>query len=105
MHCSSKRSYHAAVPQQTIENTDKSPRGRGCPKLCGLLAGQRILTLLTTWQNKLIHTLQDRFVCDKFIGKKNHKFEDVLTGFEDFQKQAEKKLISFQTCGSKRVEK
>jgi hypothetical protein len=37
--------------------------------------------------------------------KKNHQFEGWFPSFEDYQKQAEKKLISCPTCGSKRVEK
>jgi hypothetical protein len=39
------------------------------------------------------------------ICKKKHQFEGWFPSFEDFQKQAEKKLISCPTCGSKRVEK
>ncbi|HEY7321286.1 MAG TPA: DUF1178 family protein [Candidatus Binatia bacterium] len=39
------------------------------------------------------------------ICKKNHQFEGWFPSFEDFQRQAEKKLISCPTCGSKRVEK
>jgi hypothetical protein len=60
---------------------------------------------LTTSQNKPIHTLQDRMVVYNLICKKNHQFEGWFPSFEDFQKQAEKKLISCPTCGSKRVEK
>ena len=37
--------------------------------------------------------------------KKKHQFEGWFPSFEDYQKQAEKKLISCPTCGSKRVEK
>ena len=39
------------------------------------------------------------------VCKKNHKFEGWFPSFEDFQKQAEKKLISCPTCGTTRVEK
>ena len=39
------------------------------------------------------------------ICKKNHQFEGWFPSFEDFQKQAEQKLISCPTCGSKRVER
>src|SRR5262245_20323720 len=83
----------------------KSPMGRGCPRLLWFARRPRILTLLTTRQNKLIHTLQDRMVVYNLICKKNHQFEGWFPSFEDFQKQAEKKLISCPTCGSKRVEK
>jgi hypothetical protein len=37
--------------------------------------------------------------------KKKHSFEGWFPSFEDFQKQAEKKLISCPTCGSTKVEK
>jgi len=49
--------------------------------------------------------MQDRMVVYNLICKKNHQFEGWFPSFEDFQKQAEKKLISCPTCGSKRVEK
>jgi hypothetical protein len=39
------------------------------------------------------------------ICKKNHAFEGWFPSFEDFQKQADKKLISCPTCGSTKVEK
>jgi hypothetical protein len=39
------------------------------------------------------------------ICKKNHSFEGWFPNFEDFQKQADKKLISCPTCGSTKVEK
>jgi hypothetical protein len=39
------------------------------------------------------------------VCKKNHQFEGWFPSFEDFQKQADKKLISCPTCGTKRVEK
>lgn len=39
------------------------------------------------------------------ICKKNHGFEGWFPSFEDFQKQAEKKLISCPTCGTTKVEK
>ena len=60
---------------------------------------------MTTCLNKPIHTLQDRMVVYNLICKKKHQFEGWFPSFEDFQKQAEKKLISCPTCGSKRVEK
>src|SRR5574341_2121382 len=37
--------------------------------------------------------------------KKNHSFEGWFPSFEDYQKQADKKLISCPTCGSTKVEK
>jgi hypothetical protein len=37
--------------------------------------------------------------------KKKHSFEGWFPSFEDFQKQADKKLISCPTCGSTKVEK
>lgn len=37
--------------------------------------------------------------------KKKHRFEGWFPSFEDFQKQAEKKLISCPTCGTTKVEK
>ena len=37
--------------------------------------------------------------------KKNHSFEGWFPSFEDFQKQADKKLISCPTCGTTKVEK
>jgi len=39
------------------------------------------------------------------VCKKKHSFEGWFPSFEDFQKQAEKKLISCPTCGTNRVEK
>lgn len=39
------------------------------------------------------------------VCKKKHSFEGWFPSFEDFQKQAEKKLISCPTCGSTKVEK
>ncbi|MGH7798840.1 MAG: DUF1178 family protein [Candidatus Binatia bacterium] len=39
------------------------------------------------------------------ICKKTHSFEGWFPSFEDFQKQADKKLISCPTCGSTKVEK
>jgi hypothetical protein len=39
------------------------------------------------------------------VCKKNHSFEGWFPSFEDFQKQAEKKLISCPTCGTTKVEK
>lgn len=39
------------------------------------------------------------------VCKKNHGFEGWFPSFEDYQKQAEKKLICCPTCGSKKVEK
>jgi hypothetical protein len=37
--------------------------------------------------------------------KKKHRFEGWFPSFEDFQKQADKKLISCPTCGTTKVEK
>jgi hypothetical protein len=37
--------------------------------------------------------------------KKKHTFEGWFPSFEDFQKQAEKKLISCPSCGTTKVEK
>ena len=37
--------------------------------------------------------------------KKNHSFEGWFPSFEDFQKQADRKLISCPTCGTTKVEK
>ena len=37
--------------------------------------------------------------------KKKHNFEGWFPSFEDFQKQADKKLISCPTCGTTKVEK
>ena len=39
------------------------------------------------------------------ICKKKHSFEGWFPSFEDFQKQAHRKLISCPTCGSTHVEK
>jgi len=39
------------------------------------------------------------------ICKKKHSFEGWFPSFEDFQKQADKNLISCPTCGSTKVEK
>jgi hypothetical protein len=39
------------------------------------------------------------------ICHKQHSFEGWFPSFEEFQKQAEKKLLSCPTCGSKKVEK
>jgi hypothetical protein len=39
------------------------------------------------------------------ICKKKHAFEGWFPSFEDFQRQAEKKLISCPTCGTTKVEK
>ena len=39
------------------------------------------------------------------ICKKQHRFEGWFPSFEDFQKQAEKRLISCPQCGSKKIEK
>src|SRR4029077_9811291 len=39
------------------------------------------------------------------VCKKNHQFEGWFPSFEDFQKQADKKLISCPTCGTRREEK
>src|SRR6185503_8014841 len=37
--------------------------------------------------------------------RKKHSFEGWFPSFEDFQRQAEKKLISCPTCGTTKVEK
>jgi hypothetical protein len=37
--------------------------------------------------------------------RKKHRFEGWFPSFEDFQRQAEKKLISCPTCGTTKVEK
>jgi hypothetical protein len=37
--------------------------------------------------------------------KKNHSFEGWFPSFEEFQKQADKKLLSCPTCGTTKVEK
>jgi hypothetical protein len=39
------------------------------------------------------------------VCKKEHRFEGWFPSYEEFQRQAEKKLISCPTCGSTRVEK
>lgn len=39
------------------------------------------------------------------VCKKKHTFEGWFPSFEEYQKQAEKKLISCPTCGTKSVEK
>lgn len=39
------------------------------------------------------------------ICKKKHAFEGWFPSFEDYQKQADKKLISCPTCGTTKVEK
>jgi hypothetical protein len=39
------------------------------------------------------------------VCKKNHSFEGWFPSYEDFRKQAAKKLISCPTCGSTKVEK
>lgn len=39
------------------------------------------------------------------VCKKKHAFEGWFPSFEDFQKQAEKKLISCPACGTTKVEK
>ena len=43
-------------------------------------------------------------VYDLICGK-NHRFEGWFPSFEEFQKQAEKKLVSCPTCGSDEIEK
>jgi hypothetical protein len=37
--------------------------------------------------------------------KRNHRFEGRFPSYEEFQRQAEKKLISCPSCGSTKVEK
>jgi len=39
------------------------------------------------------------------VCRKQHSFEGWFPSFEEFQKQAEKKLLSCPTCGSKKIEK
>ena len=39
------------------------------------------------------------------VCRKNHRFEGWFPSFEDYQKQAEKKLLACPTCGSKKIEK
>jgi hypothetical protein len=39
------------------------------------------------------------------VCRKQHRFEGWFPSFEEFQKQAERKLLSCPTCGSKKVEK
>jgi hypothetical protein len=39
------------------------------------------------------------------VCRKNHSFEGWFPSFEEFQRQAEKKLLACPTCGSKKVEK
>jgi hypothetical protein len=39
------------------------------------------------------------------VCRKNHSFEGWFPSFEEYQKQAEKKLLACPTCGSKKVEK
>ncbi len=39
------------------------------------------------------------------VCKKEHRFEGWFPNYEEFQKQAEKKLISCPTCGTTKVEK
>jgi len=39
------------------------------------------------------------------VCKKKHSFEGWFPSFEDFQKQADKKLLSCPTCGTTKVEK
>ena len=39
------------------------------------------------------------------VCKKEHRFEGWFPTYEEFQRQAEKKLISCPTCGSTKVEK
>ncbi len=39
------------------------------------------------------------------VCKKDHRFEGWFPNFEEFQKQAQKKLISCPTCGTTKVEK
>ena len=36
---------------------------------------------------------------------KNHSFEGWFPSFEEYQKQAQKKLLACPTCGSKKIEK
>jgi hypothetical protein len=36
---------------------------------------------------------------------KNHNFEGWFPSFEEYQKQAERKLLACPTCGSKKIEK
>ncbi len=36
---------------------------------------------------------------------KNHSFEGWFPSFEEYQKQAEKKLLACPTCGSKKIDK
>lgn len=94
------------MPHQTIRNTVKSAIGLFATEVISLLTtAQQSLTPLTTSQNKFIHTLQGPMVIYNLICKKKHQFEGWFPSFEDFQKQAEKKLISCPTCSSKRIEK
>jgi len=39
------------------------------------------------------------------VCRKKHEFEGWFPNYEEFQKQAEKKLISCPTCGSTKIEK
>jgi hypothetical protein len=47
----------------------------------------------------------DLMVIYNLVCHKQHSFEGWFPSFEDFQKQAEKKLLSCPTCGSKKIEK
>ncbi|HEY3150673.1 MAG TPA: DUF1178 family protein [Candidatus Binatia bacterium] len=60
--------------------------------------------LLTTSLRDLIH-YSLIMVIYNLVCKKKHSFEGWFPSFEDFQKQAEKKLISCPTCGTTKVEK
>lgn len=49
--------------------------------------------------------IEKPMVIYNLVCKKSHRFEGWFPSFEEFQKQADKKLISCPTCGSTRVEK
>ena len=58
--------------------------------------------LLTT---RGIDLIDSPMVVYDLICKKQHRFEAWFPNYEEYQKQADKKLISCPTCGSTRIEK
>ena len=60
---------------------------------------------LTTGGQSLMITHLHAMVVYNLLCKKKHGFEGWFPSFEDYQKQAQAKLISCPTCGSTAVEK
>src|SRR5947199_10734599 len=76
--------------------------GAGCRPMLpsGSTAGPT--RLLTT---RGIDLIDSPMVVYDLICKKQHRFEAWFPNYEEYQKQADKKLISCPTCGSTGIEK